>query len=541
MSTSSLPYNAVMLFLLAFLDTSKIVRAELPSPPSRYVPLSREEIEEFAKINRFERRHMGGGTGEEAKPVKFSPLPSDTLLSDFEVIDYTGWIPPDPQIAVGTRHLGEVVNTSIAFYRKDDGVRVYYNTLRGFFSSVIPSGGMAFDPKIAYDIPAGRWLVLALYYNSSSQTSYYLLAVSQTSNPLGGWYYYRLNAKYDDATYRNNWADYPSIGFNDRWVVLSSQQIGFSSYDYYPKVRVLNKDSAYNGTLNGWTEDFVGSELGCIYNWPKISRSTYDYSGDVYVVAFRRMYKIYGPTNSPQISPCITLPIGSYSYPPNAPQGGGYDSLEVVGATFQVYYLNGRLYYTFHEEHPLSPYLVSGRLVILDTSGAVIEDLRLYENGASWIYPAVSVSPKGWAVSFTRVGTVAGAYPSAAYVSRASYDTTPSPPRVYRAGLSWYFNDHGYGRNRWGDYFGGGPDPVDSSLWVVAELPMAGNDSLWTTWVAHVSFYPPTLLTSEAPDPVEGKGAIYTVDGRRTTDLKAGRIYFVVDRGKVRKVLKLRQ
>ena len=529
------------MFLVALLDTVKVVKAHLPSPPSRFVPVAREELEEFARVNRFERLHSEGVKGGVPTPMKVSPLPSDTLLYDFEAMDYTGWIPPDPQIAVGRAHIGEVVNTSVAFYEKTDGSQVYYNTLRGFFSAVIPSGGLAFDPKIAYDIPAGRWLVLALYYNSSSQTSYYLLAVSETDDPLGGWYFYRLNAKYDDSTYTDNWADYPSLGFNDRWIVLSSQQVGFSSYDYYPKVRVLNKDSAYDGTLGGWTEDFVNGELGCIYNWPKVSRSTYDYSEDIYVVAYRYLYRIYGPTESPQLSSCVSLPISSYDYPPNAPQGGGYDDLEVVPATFQAYYLDGRIYYTFQEEHPTDPSLASGRLVILDTSGGVLEDLNLYEDGVSWLYPAVSVSPKGWAVAFTRVGTLSGDYPSAAYVARASYDSTISPVRVYRAGLSWYFNDHGYGRNRWGDYFGGGPDPVDSTLWLVAELPKEGSDSLWTTWVAHVSFPPSPISVSEIPPTAVREGRVYTVDGRRASTLVPGRVYFVVEGGKVRKVLRLRQ
>ncbi len=490
-------------------------------------------MREFTRINRFERAMRGKTDGGSGNAPTFLPYPSDTLLNDFETIDYTGWIPPDPQMAAGSTHVGVVVNTSIAFYRKTDGSEAYFNTLRGFFSSVIPSGGLAFDPKIAYDILAGRWLVLALYYNYSSDASYYLLAVSETDDPLGGWYFYRLNAKYDDNTYTNNWADYPSLGFNDRWIVLSSQQVGSG---YYPKVRVLNKDSAYNGTLSGWTEDFVDSELGCIYNWPRISRSTYDYSGDVYVVSYRYLYKIYGPTNNPQLSPCITLPLSSYGYPPDAPQGGGYDDLEAVPATFQVYYLNGKLYYTFHEEHPLNSYLVAGRLVILDTAGSVLEDIDLYENGLSWLYPAVSVSPKGLAVSFTRVGTVSGQYPSAAYIARASYDTAFSPVRVYRAGLSWYYNDHGSGRNRWGDYFGGGPDPVDSTLWVIAELPKAGSDSLWTTWVANVGFGSPPLEVVEVGD-VKGASAVYTVDGRRADRVRRGRIYFLLKGGKVRKVL----
>ncbi|NPB04603.1 MAG: hypothetical protein GXO39_09390 [Thermotogae bacterium] len=524
-----------MIVLLVTSDPSLFAKAYLPHPPKEYVPLKVEELKEFARVNRFERSFGRHGSGPNPPPLNLS-TPNDTLLRTFMGIDYTGWIPPDPQMAVGSSHVVVVVNTLISFFNKWGGPPVYYNTLRGFFASVIPSGGMAFDPKVAYDIPSGRWLVLALYYNSSSQSSYYLLAVSEGDNPTGGWYFYRLNAQYDDNTYRNTWADYPEIGFNDRWIVLASQQIGFSSSYYYPKLRVINKDSAYNGTLNGWTEDFVDSDLSCIYNWPRPSRSTYTYSQDVYVVAFNKFYRIYGPTSSPQLSPCVTLPIASYSYPPDAPQGGGYQDLETVGATFQVLYLDGKLYYTFSEEHPLSSYLASSRLVVLDTSGAVLEDVALYENGVSWIYPAVSVSPKGVVVVFTRVGTSDGDFPSAAYVSRSSSDVVFSSPRIFRAGSSWYFNDHGFGRNRWGDYFGGGPDPNDSTLWVIGEVPQIGNDSLWTTWVAQIGFKT-AVSVEEYPIQLSDQVAIYTVDGRRVRTISRPGVYLLVDGDKTRRVV----
>ncbi len=535
---------AILLFssVRSTVDTVKVFKAHLPSPPSEYVPLTLEEIRGLARINHFEKgreNDLKDESGNNADGINFLPYPSDTVLIDFETIDYTNWIPPDPQMVPGSTYVGVVVNSHIAFYDKTDGSEDYYNTLRGFFSSIIPSGGMAFDPKIAYDLLAGRWLVLALYYNGSTQSAHYLLAVSRTDDPMGGWYFYRLNAKYDDNTLQNNWADYPEIGFNDRWIVLTSQQIGFSSYDYYPKVRVLDKAAAYNGTLSGWIEDFVDSELSCMYNWPRPSRSTYDYSTDVYLVRFNRMYKLYGPTNNPQLSSCITLSLSSYSYPPDAPQGGGYQELEVVGATFQVYYMNGKLYYTFHDEHPLNSSLAAGRLVILDTSGSVVEDRALYENGVSWIYPAVTVSPRGIAVSFTRVGTSAGDYPSAAFIARASYDTAFSPVRM-RAGLSWYFNDKGTGRNRWGDYFGGGPDPVDSTLWVIAELVRDGYDDRWTTWVFQIDFDTPAVDVVERSQIRTYEGSVYTVDGRRSEDIKSGRVYFVVKDGKVKRILKVR-
>ncbi len=519
-------------------DTVLIKKAYLKEPPKEYVPLTEEEIREFMRINRWKKERFGDDIYMPFESeINFTPYPSDTLIKDFEGISFTGWIPPDPQLAAGSTHVGVVVNTSISFFNKSTGVQDYNNTLRGFFSSVIPSGGMAFDPKIAYDVLSGRWLVLALYINSSTLQSHYLLAISQTDDPLGPWYYYRLDARYDDNTLRYNWADYPEIGFNDKWIVLTSQQIGFYSSDYYPKVRVLNKSDAYNGTLSSW-EDFVDAELSCMYNWPRPSRSTFDYSSSVYLIRFNRMYKIYGPVNSPQLSPCITISLAPRSVPPDAPQGGGYQELEVVYATFQVYYMDGKIYYTFNEAHPLNSSLVSVRFVIIDTSGNVIRDERLYENGVSWIYPAVSVSPKGVAISFTRVGTSSGDYPSAAYIAMASYDTLFSPYRVYKPGTNWYFNDKGTGRNRWGDYFGGSADPVDSSLWVIAELPETGSDSTWTTWIANIDFLGNyTYIAERREDFRFNGGGIYTVDGRKVNSINGKGVYFVVSEGRIRKVV----
>ena len=43
---------------------------------------------------------------------------------------------------------------------------------------------------------AGRWVVLAVALPSDTtlQQSYFLLSVSKTANPLGGWWNYKLDA-----------------------------------------------------------------------------------------------------------------------------------------------------------------------------------------------------------------------------------------------------------------------------------------------------------------------------------------------------------
>jgi hypothetical protein len=105
-------------------------------------------------------------------------------------------------------------NTQVRIQNRTSGI-VSAVSLDGFFRP--PTGGTnVFDPKVMYAPCGVRWVITAPT-NSCSAASSLLIAVSATNDPTGTWTGFALDV---DAA-NTNWFDYPSMGFNRNWVVVT--------------------------------------------------------------------------------------------------------------------------------------------------------------------------------------------------------------------------------------------------------------------------------------------------------------------------------
>lgn len=163
--------------------------------------------------------------------------------ASFAGIGANGYIPPDPNIAVGQSEIVQVVNSEVAVFNKSTGMMLggYPKSLDSLWSGL---GGAcaandAGDPVVQYDNladnGAGRWIITQLGSQSSPYSE--CIAVSQTSDPSGGYYAY----SYD---FGDNFNDYPKFGV---WPTASN-----SAYL-----------ASYNLFQNG--QSFIGAEL-CAYD-----------------------------------------------------------------------------------------------------------------------------------------------------------------------------------------------------------------------------------------------------------------------------------
>ncbi len=444
----------------------------------------------------------------------------EVMAQDFRGIYFTYLYPPDVQIAVGPEHVGEVVNSSIEFFTKEGG-RVYSNSLESFFYPINPGGGFIFDPKIAYDPLEGRWIVLALYKNDSSHESRYYLAVSQTSNPLGNWYYYNLDATLNGNNPTNTWADYPGLGFNDWGVFITSNQFTWDENYNTAKLRVLDKDDLYNGTLSGW-HDFWGYPLRFSSKPAQsISPSFYGYvlSSQAHGGSVLNGVYIKGPASSPSLGwPYYTIQVTTYDDPPDAQQPDG-DPLNAGDARLQdVIYMNGKLYTTLTEKNPQHSEYCAIRYFRINVSTPTIpileEDITFGSNGYNYIYPRVGVSENSVAIVFTRVGPVE--FANVSYIEKFQDATFFKPSVVIKEGEDNYVRIDYLGRNRWGDYFGAGLDPVDGSIWVAGEYASTNNE--WGTWIAKVVSQGIVFDWPEEEGLILGKGTRYRVNFRAQSE-----------------------
>ena len=141
-----------------------------------------------------------------------------------------GW-PPDTNGDVGPDHYMQAVNTSVAIYDKITGQELWRRTYNQFFQlssdpaiQSTPCYSQNYgDPIVLYDPYVQRWLVTDFASSASYTHPFYeCLAVSQTSDPLtGGWYFYALRA--DTGSFFGYLNDYPKLGvWADGWYMSAN-------------------------------------------------------------------------------------------------------------------------------------------------------------------------------------------------------------------------------------------------------------------------------------------------------------------------------
>ena len=182
--------------------------------------------------------------GEEfaAEPGAFAP----PISSSFEGIPQTAYRPPDCTCAVGPNDVMVAVNTDYAIYTKGGRLRRRLN-LSVLFSNVLPSNAGLFDPVIAYDHYAKRWIVVVAARRGSPAGSWLMVGVSQGTDPLGRYWIWALDATRDGNTPTNNWADFPMLGFDTQGIYITTNQFQFNGGFQYTKLRILNKAELYGG------------------------------------------------------------------------------------------------------------------------------------------------------------------------------------------------------------------------------------------------------------------------------------------------------
>src|SRR5439155_8965240 len=133
-------------------------------------------------------------------------------------------IPPDVDGAVGLTKIMEGLNNNYRIFDKCTQATLATVSMNSFWAA---SGGTVntfFDPKTLYDPINNRWLVVALSDGGTANSSI-VCGVSQTDDPQGSYYIFRVKADNSSAT----WADFPTIGFNKNMVAINVNMLDITS------------------------------------------------------------------------------------------------------------------------------------------------------------------------------------------------------------------------------------------------------------------------------------------------------------------------
>jgi hypothetical protein len=344
--------------------------------------------------------------------------------------------------------------------------------------------------------------------NKRAASSSLLIATSDTSDPTGTWDLYRVDADDTDTI----WADYPSLGYNKNWIVVTFNAFAVADDAFVQSnIYAFEKADLYAGTAATHTLFLdAGASTSC-------PATTFDGSletmylvqtltGDFMGVGYLEISTItpdtpdpvytFGTANPTTVNPWDDFPNGDGS--DFAPQSGSSSKVQVNDSRM--------LSLTYRNES-----LWAAHTVFLPAGGPTRSAVQWWEflpdgtinqfgridDGTATLFrafPSLAVNSQddvliGYALFSSSI------FPSAAYSFRNGTDTasTMQSEVTLKAGEAKYYKDFGGGRNRWGDYSNTAVDPAnDLDMWTIQEYAETPNmtDDLWGTWWGKIAVTP---------------------------------------------------
>jgi len=425
-----------------------------------------------------------------------SPAPDTTFHG---LGDPGNIIPPDVNGAAGPDNVMITLNTQVRIQDRN-GVEQFTTTLKNFWVSM-PNAGESFDPKIAYDPYENRWIAVTASSSNPVSSKLYI-GVSTTSDPMGEWNMYWIDTDPQNQT----WFDYPSFGFNKKWITVSGNMFG---NDFYSTVFVIDKMAAYNGEESPDYTRFATTD-----GFTLVPSYTYDTTAeDMYLICtsdgnsngygYIKKFKLTGDTDFP-----LFIYEGAIGVPEPWRNGGGQSgnflpqlgSSQLINSVDSrmeiVIFRNNKIWAVHHIFLPANnPQRAAVQWWELNTEGEILQRGRIEDttNLYSFAFPSIAVNANEDVLIGFGVFS-SNQYAGAGYSFKAYYDddNTMRNYYQYKDGESPYYKTFGSGRNRWGDYTATCVDPVnDYDFWTLQEYA-ASPQNTWGTWWAYVrpSFSP---------------------------------------------------
>ena len=438
-------------------------------------------------------------------------------------------IPPDTHGAVGPNHVMTMLNSQVRIHDRLGGT-ISTVSLAGFW---VTSGGLGFfDPRLRYDPASSRWMA-TVDSDSRSAASSVLFAISDTDDPTGMWTFYNIDADPTDV----DWADYPDIGFNDKWIALSNNMFTVAASSFSGvSLWVIDKSTALAGGALTLTFFSVGFDLaGGFDGGTQRICKTFGPEPKLYIVdrpglnsggvQILRISELTGTAAAPVWSataggfaPGTGHFLVANNYTPgqvDASQLGTAVDIETNDARLQcAVFRNGRIWTTHTAGLPVGA--VDRTAVFwyqLDPTNlaAPIDQSGVFDGGVDvhHLFPSITANFRDDAfIGFSR--SDAGRFIEAVYSARDAGDPpgTMDPISLLKAGEDSYEKTFGGTRVRWGDYSATVVDPLnDFSFWTLQEYarPDVGpgpSDDRWGTWWGYA------LIGGD----IDGDGVLDSVD-----------------------------
>ena len=483
----------------AVVNLTQMARQERLAPPAKQALAVENEFDELDAVPRSKPVPAGANApsdGMTAEALATPLAPSPAPANNFQALgDDNTRIPPDTHAAVGPNHLMVTLNSQVRIQTKA-GATLSTVSLNGFWATFGHTN--VFDPRAVYDPFAGRWIFIALA-DYSTPTSSLLVGVSQTGDPTGNWNLYENDIDSANLIY----ADYPNLGFNKDWIVVTTDTFRISDSGFVAaRLYTFGKANLYAGGSGAFTlfQDTTGSSQVPAVTYDNTAATMYiveNWNGSQGGSGFLRLSTISGAVGSESYTPGIAFPSTPNpwdSLPPSlnwAPQLGSAQRIRDGDAVVQnMVYRNGSLWCAQTVFLPAggSPTRSAVQWWQLSTAGAIQQRGRIDDPSGNVYYsfPSIAVNSRNDVViGFSRFSL--SFYAGGGYAVRAAGDpaNTLRDVGVLKAGEAPYFKTNGNGKNKWGDFSATVIDPAnDIDVWTIQEYaatPSGGVDR-WGTW-----------------------------------------------------------
>jgi len=184
-----------------------------------------------------------GGPHVVAQPLIAPPATQASFSGINSATSNCGCQPPDVNAAVSPTQIMEVVNLKLRVYNKAGTAVACGAALSTFLGTSEPLS----DPRVMYDIANGRWFMdLIPIPTASTQTPAMYLAASQSSNPCGNWWIYRIG--FSGASFpAGALLDYPYLGQDPNAILSSTNNFSFAESYLNSTAFAIPKAKVYAG------------------------------------------------------------------------------------------------------------------------------------------------------------------------------------------------------------------------------------------------------------------------------------------------------
>lgn len=430
-------------------------------------------------------------------PASFTPVVVDSWSGNA----FNGYYPNDNHIAVGNDgKIVSVQNSSFEVY-DSDGTVLASSDFDAFFNDGSLTG-ILYDPKVMYDPEADRFVMVVLH-GSSSGTTKVMMCFSQTSDPSGSWWVYKLNGNITGGSGTDVWFDYPNLGITNDEVIVTGNLFDDSGVFSEVTVLQIDKDAGYAGASlsYGYWYDITTASGGTPFTLVPVSYGHgATYGPGMYLVSTSssagskiNLFEItntFASGSASMNSYDATTP--SYNIGGDADQAGTTNRLDVGDCRIKdAFLLDGTIHFVFTDEFGSTGYngINYNRLQLSPLSNTSIE---YGANGEDLCYPSLasySTTTTSKDVVITYLRSKSSIFPEMRVVN-CDHAGAFGTSTLVKAGVDFVDISSG-STERWGDYTGTSrKHNTDPPLLVVTGSygNTSNENGTWIAWISNGGF-----------------------------------------------------